>query len=143
MSVRCWVIAGNHDQYQQYVNRKSKEIDGVKFSYVSRPETLRGFVNPHGVFIGSWRSRDDILEILEMLLVSTNTDTSKLQRLKNEVWQQATHQQINQAAVTSAAKRLADAIDQEVMNTIKASAGQLIDGSVKQTQGYEHYFLEQ
>jgi hypothetical protein len=115
MTVRCWVIAGNHDQYQQYVNRKSKEIDGVQFSYVSRVEILRGLRNPHGVFIGSWRRRDDILEILDVLMVSTTTDTSKLYRLKKEVWAQATHHQISKAAVSSAAQRLADAIDQEVL----------------------------
>jgi hypothetical protein len=43
---------------------------------VHSPDQLRGMRDPKGIFIGTWRNRKDIFEILNMLLVQM-TDPSK------------------------------------------------------------------
>ncbi len=84
MKHRVWVIAGNEHQYHDYVRNKPLNGD-KKYSYVYAPDTLRGFTNPHGVFIGTWRERPDILDILQQLIISTTENTDKLQNLRVEI----------------------------------------------------------
>ena len=63
------------DQYNYYIRVKS--FDKL-YVYVSSPDTLRGHQDIHGVFIGSWRERIDIVEILDALITrTTNTDVIK------------------------------------------------------------------
>jgi hypothetical protein len=71
--VRCLVIAGNHDEYQHYV-RKRIAADPTKlttrdFAYVYDHEVLRGRSEVHGVFIGSFRNRKDLEEIVFMIRI--------------------------------------------------------------------------
>lgn len=118
---RVWVIAGSEHQFHDYVRDKPLNGD-KKYSYVYRPETLRGFVNPHGVFIGSWKHRSDIIPILDMLIITTHENTDKLHKIRNELMQNASL--INRLAaaqssgVTQAAAMLAKAIDQEVLQQL-------------------------
>lgn len=119
MKERVWVVAGSEYQFHDYV--KNKPLNGdKKYFYVYRPETLRGFVNPHGVFIGSWRGRDDIIPILDMLIISTHEDTKKLHRIRLELMQNASHTQMLAATqsngIIKAADMLAKAIDQQVLD---------------------------
>ncbi len=114
MKHRVWVIAGSERQFHDYV--KGKPLNGdKKYSYVYAPDTLRGFVNPHGVFIGTWRGRDDIIPILDMLIMSTNEDTKNLHKIRTELMMNASHTQMHSAAISSAADMLAKAIDQQVL----------------------------
>lgn len=70
--MKTFVIAGNWDQFSYYI--RDKVLD-KHYVYVSCPETLRGHQDIHGVFIGTWRERKDIVEILDAILTrTTNTD---------------------------------------------------------------------
>ena len=70
-----FVIAGNQDEYKNYIRDKAGDNHYV---YVSNPETLIGFRDIHGVFIGTWRDRSDIIQILDTLITRTNNiDTIK------------------------------------------------------------------
>jgi hypothetical protein len=95
MQEKYYVIAGNAQQATDFIKRKATEMwhDGYtsialsNFVYVSSVLTLRGIRNPHGFFIGTWRDRRDIHEILYQLLILVHeTETiEKLSKLKNEL----------------------------------------------------------
>ncbi len=73
--MKTFVIAGTLDQYNYYIRAKS--FDKL-YVYVSSPDTLRGHQDVHGVFIGTWRERSDIVEILDAVITrTTNTDVIK------------------------------------------------------------------
>lgn len=73
---KIFVIAGNHREFMDYVNNKIQQrwsrgdFDATTrdYIYVSCAESLRGFRNPHGVFIGSYEKRADIGVILMTLM---------------------------------------------------------------------------
>lgn len=73
--MKIFVIAGTHDEFKYYV--RDKVLD-KHYVYVSSPDTLRGHQDVHGVFIGTWRERSDIVEILDAVITrTTNTDVIK------------------------------------------------------------------
>ena len=61
-----YVIAGNRNEYQEY--SRSDRRDYLKtYYYVRDVDSLRGLRNPDGVFIGSFKNRPDIKELLQYL----------------------------------------------------------------------------
>jgi len=75
MNEKIYVIAGTSSQAKgwimQDIEKKYPNDPSVTISnyvYVDSASRLRGLNNPHGVFIGTWRSRSDIKEIVENLL---------------------------------------------------------------------------
>jgi hypothetical protein len=74
---KIFVIAGTHEQFTQFVVRKAIQLwDGGNtsvslsdFVYVSGPERLKGFNSVHGYFVGTFRQRKDIEQILEMIRI--------------------------------------------------------------------------
>jgi len=65
--MKTLVIAGNYDQANIWMHARQKRT--VTHTVVHNADQLRGMRNPNGIFIGTWRSRKDIFEILNMLLV--------------------------------------------------------------------------
>lgn len=139
-----FVIAGNQEEAYQYINRKLEErirngevvskIDDYK--YVYSIDTLRGVQNPSGVFIGSWRMRQDIFDIVGILRQNCNPPNKALK----DIWKSLNFQfkgqgatklkpvqggWINEtAAIEEAAKLLANEIDREVLeNALKKING--------------------
>ena len=89
-----FVIAGNHFQYLQFVKQKVSEgwpddtsLSMSNFHYVDHPDKLRGFANPRGYFIGTWRNREDIEDIVKVLCYSYTSEKmhDNLKRIINEV----------------------------------------------------------
>lgn len=81
MSDKIFVIAGNHDQYRQFIRKKADEmwekgqqVTLSDFVYVSGPEVLRGFNKVHGFFYGSFRERADLPEIVTLIRIINNID---------------------------------------------------------------------
>lgn len=73
--MKTFVIAGNWNEFNYY--GRDKVLD-KHYVYVSSPDTLRGHQDVHGVFIGTWRERSDIVEILDAVITrTTNTDVIK------------------------------------------------------------------
>lgn len=114
MSKSTFVIAGNLQQYNYYISAKS--FDKL-YVYVSSPETLRGHQDIHGVFIGTWRERKDIADILDTLITrTTNTDVIK------DLYEQITYGQ--PAATTTyntrrTIKELEDEIAEEISRILQ------------------------
>jgi hypothetical protein len=114
VSKSTFVIAGNLQQYNYYISAKS--FDKL-YVYVSSPETLRGHQDIHGVFIGTWRERKDIADILDTLITrTTNTDVIK------DLYEQITYGQ--PAATTTyntrrTIKELEDEIAEEISRILQ------------------------
>ena len=80
------VIAGTYDQAQLWIKndlaKRSAAGEPIStipmsdYTIVHNQDQLRGMRDPNGIFVGSWRERKDIFEILNMLLVQM-TDPSK------------------------------------------------------------------
>ena len=90
-----FVIAGNHSEFSAYRSRRCDEVSQQggtisysNFVYVYGPEVLRGFDEVHGVFIGTWRSRSDIKEIVETLLKCCYRNPA-LEKIHQELWSAA------------------------------------------------------
>lgn len=114
MKQRVWVVAGNVNEYNNYVREKRLNSD-KKYQYVYDAMVLRGYSNPHGVFIGTWKHRDDIIQILDQLIISTVDKTDKLHKIRTDLIRNATPAAAHSAQVSRAAQMLSDAIDAEVL----------------------------
>jgi len=73
MNEKIFIVAGNYQQYKDWVKRNidriyqadpSRSISMSNFVYVSAPDTFRGHRNVHGYFVGTFRDRPDIKEIV-------------------------------------------------------------------------------
>ena len=60
-----FVVAGNFQEYTDYINRK--EYNPREYVYVSDPMQLRGRTEIEGFYIGSYESRPDIDQIKETI----------------------------------------------------------------------------
>ena len=69
-----YVVAGTYAQYLLYCRKKTS--DGKFYIYVSGPDMLRGILDPHGVFIGTWMNRPDAGQIVDNLMVASRTQTT-------------------------------------------------------------------
>ena len=65
-----FIIAGNHTQYKQWVKKHHSTLSSKTMIYVEGPQTLVGRRDISGYFVGSFRNRDDIVDILVRLDVT-------------------------------------------------------------------------
>ena len=90
---KIFVIAGNSHQAEQWIkgNLEKRKNDGVTtlswsdYVIVRDPTKLKGYSNPHGVFIGTWRYRTDMEEIFQELL-QRHDITQQSHRHINQLW---------------------------------------------------------
>ncbi len=74
---KYFVIAGNRNEYMNFIVPMSEKLwkegqTSISFShfvYVDSIDRIRGVRDIHGWFVGSWRERKDILEILQYMMV--------------------------------------------------------------------------
>jgi hypothetical protein len=66
MNDYIYIVAGNFPEYGDYVRRKIAETNTShnSYKYVSGIDTIRGLKSIKGFYIGSYKSRDDILSIM-------------------------------------------------------------------------------
>lgn len=65
-----FIIAGNRKEYQQWVKKQlinRSALCSKTMLYVEGPHTLLGWRDISGYFVGSFRDREDIEEILNRL----------------------------------------------------------------------------
>lgn len=83
------VVAGNRNEFQYFIKKKCQElwvpgynISMSNFVYVAGEDQLRGYSNPQGFFIGTWKERTDLEDIF-MLLSVAMTDSWKREKLRD------------------------------------------------------------
>jgi hypothetical protein len=67
-----WII---QDLGKKYPSNTSLSMSD--YSIVHNQDQLRGMRDPKGIFVGTWRERKDIFEILNMLLVNMTIPSKK------------------------------------------------------------------
>ena len=63
--MKNYIIAGTYQEAMNWQLRNDKPLD--EWKYVPNPVYLKGLSEIHGVFIGTWKERPDIEEILHIL----------------------------------------------------------------------------
>ena len=75
MNQKIFIIAGTYDQYRSWIKDMrnidriyqadpSRSISLSNFVYVSGPDQFRGHNEVHGYFVGTYRDRPDIRDIV-------------------------------------------------------------------------------
>ena len=90
---KIFVIAGNRAEADDWIksnlekrkNSGETTLSWSEYVFVSGPEQLRGWNEPHGVFIGTWKERKDMEEIFQMLLIC-HSISDKSHRVINQLW---------------------------------------------------------
>lgn len=126
------IVAGNHMEFTAYKRQKLNQalmnddaglgMEVQAYRYVDSADKIRGMRDVTGVFIGSWRSRKDILEIVAQLRFMMSQRNHALEKVWNELCSKATALQVSEAvsapSVRRAADELAAEIDRHVMEKL-------------------------
>ena len=89
--MKTLIIAGSsleaRNWIPQAIGRKyPSNASTSDYIIVHSHDQLRGMRDPDGIFIGTWRDRADILELLNMLLVIMTHDTTKYKIIQDLLW---------------------------------------------------------
>ena len=75
--MKTLVIAGNATEAKYWIIQdlgkkypSNTSLSMSDYIIIHNQDQLRGMRNPKGIFVGTWRERTDIFEILNMLLVN-------------------------------------------------------------------------
>jgi hypothetical protein len=87
--MKTLVIAGNANEAKYWIitdiGKKYPTNTSLQYNdyiIVSNPDQLRGMRDPKGIFVGTWKQRTDIFELLNRLLVQM-TDPIKHNIIQN------------------------------------------------------------
>ena len=129
--MKKFVIAGNHEQAKHWINNhlKKRQAEGEttlsssEYVIVHGSDVLRGRGEVHGVFIGTWRERKDIEEIVEILFTQRIHVSPQLERIRKEIRLKSPRPtpKTIQSSIDAAGQRMADEIDSEVLSQVGAT----------------------
>ena len=94
---KIFVIAGNSSQAIKWMkgNNQKRWDNGntsatlSDYVIVENPTIMRGYRNPHGVFIGTWKQRPDIIDIVTALTMATDDENYYLQKIWEQIYPKA------------------------------------------------------
>lgn len=95
MNDRFFIIAGNYDEAKNFMVNKigdmwmegNTSMSLSNFTYVSHWTKLKGLRNAHGWFVGTWRQRSDIKQIVEQLWLTQDFPKETLREIFREILQ--------------------------------------------------------
>ena len=123
---KIFVIAGTREEANEWIkgnltkrqNAGETTLSWSDYVIVNDPLKLRGTRDPHGVFVGNWLGRPDILEIVEDLMIASshvNPALGKIYKDLKPMVRPTPKVRTVQDAIDDAAKRMAEEIDREVI----------------------------
>ena len=68
-NLKLFVVAGNYQEFQDFVIRKRMKGFTYDFVYVSGAEMLKGMTTIRGFYIGTYRQREDWSEIRDFIAI--------------------------------------------------------------------------
>jgi hypothetical protein len=68
-NLKLFVVAGNYQEFQDFVIRKRMKGFTYDFVYVSSAEMLKGMTTIRGFYIGTYRERPDWSEIRDFIAI--------------------------------------------------------------------------
>ena len=84
-----YIVAGHAEEFRHWVSKNKLDANPPVMIYVSGIDMLRGHSNICGRFIGTYRHRPDILDIIQQIIVSKRgVDSGVLIKLYNEIKQE-------------------------------------------------------
>jgi hypothetical protein len=90
--MKIYVIAGTYAEAmswikKEYLKRWNNGDRSCSISDYIIPDrnSLRGINNPHGVFVGNWKARADIYEIVQTLIWSSTHVNPALNKIYNDL----------------------------------------------------------
>lgn len=115
---KIFVVAGTTEQARLWIKEHLKKrmdsgettLSHSEYVIVDSVYKIRGVSDPHGVFVGSWKLRDDILSIIRDLISRTD-DTRQLHKILIGLKKTATNNQV----ANLSASYIAQEIDNEIM----------------------------
>lgn len=140
---KIFVIAGTREEAVDWIqkdcNKKwnsgtNTSVSLSDYVYIDSHRRILGIKNPHGVFVGNWLGRPDILEIVESLMIASTQVNPALGKIYKDLRSKARQNpKLHKVAggwsigVQDAANLLAKEIDAEVMRNVhaKINGGQL------------------
>jgi hypothetical protein len=78
-----YVVAGNHKEYIDFL--RDRNYNPIEYRYIDNANSLRGIMDPHGFFVGTWDKRLDRDQILSQLWMCTKTHNPQLEDIIEEV----------------------------------------------------------
>lgn len=83
---KYFVIAGYYHQAQHWINNNHSKLSTQDYYPIIITDVIQliGISDPNGIFIGDWKERVDIIDILQQLIISTQ-DLNKRQAFVNLV----------------------------------------------------------
>jgi hypothetical protein len=129
---KIFVIAGTYQEaqlwiaknYQERVALGDQQASTRDYKYISHADDVKGYTNPHGVFVGNWLGRPDIFEIVEALMLRSTHVNKALGKIYSDLKPKVrptpklSGSQITQAYIDEAAQLLAQEIDAEVLRNL-------------------------
>lgn len=132
---KIFVIAGTRNEATEWIKKDLQKrtmagettLSMSEYVYVDDVIRIKGYNNPRGVFIGTWRKRADIVGIVESLYVQTKFKNDNLDRIRLELTsikptpklKKVNGGWINeQMAIDHAANQMAKAMDAEALATL-------------------------
>lgn len=128
-----YVVAGNFHQAKNYIAKKRQEAMASDVPpllhdshlYVKDFTSLKGVRDPHGVFIGTWRDRLDIYEVVHELCLcwaGKNHQLNAMLKGLQPIVKPTPKKMTSDEAVSAAADLLAKEIDAEVIRQVMGKA---------------------
>jgi hypothetical protein len=129
---KIFVIAGTYQEAQLWIAKNYQERVAIgdqqastrDYKYISHADDVKGYTNPHGVFVGNWLGRPDIFEIVEALMLRSTHVNKALGKIYSDLKPKVrptpklSGSQITQAYIDEAAQLLAQEIDAEVLRNL-------------------------
>lgn len=129
---KIFVIAGTYQEAQSWIAKNYQERVAIgdqqastrDYKYISHADDVKGYTNPHGVFIGNWLGRPDIFEIVEALMLRSTHVNKALGKIYSDLKPKVrptpklSGSQITQAYIDEAAQLMAQEIDAEVIKNL-------------------------
>lgn len=82
-NLKLFVVAGNYQEFQDFVIRKRMKGFSYDFVYVSNRDMIRGLDTIRGFYIGTYREREDWSEIRDAIAIIKAKENALEQVLDN------------------------------------------------------------
>ena len=129
---KIFVIAGTYQEAQSWIAKNYQERVAIgdqqastrDYKYISHADDVKGYTNPHGIFVGNWLGRPDIFEIVEALMLRSTHVNKALGKIYSDLKPKVrptpklSGSQITQAYIDEAAQLMAQEIDAEVIKNL-------------------------
>lgn len=124
--MKTFVIAGTATEARHWIDSNIRKRHATGHTSVSLSDyvtvtsstTLRGIVDPHGVFVGSWKDRWDLEEIVETLFMCSHSVNRELQKIRDDVRLMSKKKPTPKIQGLRATSVIVDELAQELSNEI-------------------------